>query len=223
MTRSPYLVDIDLIDLEPTRSNDDRKFEVLASNIAQQGGLLHPLVLRQNGDRFIVVEGVRRLKALRWISATHAPCRFVAGKTAEEALLSMIEQRHTLGLDDFTIAAALDRAVYRYHISLEDVATWADAERRELLNAYTLLVRATPALCKAVHDGWVTPGQAVQLAACAPQRQRQYLKNIYTGTQEVSDGSQRGRRLLRRPNEGRRFGAQSTGQRSIQEAGRAGQ
>jgi ParB family chromosome partitioning protein len=182
------MIDIARIDLDPTRLCEGRKVEVLATNIAQHRGLVHPLILRPVGDRFVIVEGARRLRALRWLSAEAAPARFVAGRTAEAALLSMLEAKDILGIDAFTEADAIERAGNHYNLGLSDIAAWAGTSRRYLLDAYSLRLRACPELRSAVVDGWVMPGQARHIAARPVFRQREILKTILLGGREVSDG-----------------------------------
>lgn len=69
---------IPLADIDPSPDNPRKDFEEeplaqLAASIAEQG-LLQPIVVRPKGERFEIVAGERRYRALRLNSATEALC-----------------------------------------------------------------------------------------------------------------------------------------------------
>lgn len=69
---------IPLADIDPSPDNPRKEFEEeplaqLAASIAEQG-LLQPIVVRAKGDRFEIVAGERRYRALKLNKATEALC-----------------------------------------------------------------------------------------------------------------------------------------------------
>ena len=69
---------IPLADIDPSPDNPRKEFEEeplaqLAASIAEQG-LLQPIVVRPRGERFEIVAGERRFRALRLNEATEALC-----------------------------------------------------------------------------------------------------------------------------------------------------
>lgn len=69
---------IPLTDIDPSPDNPRKEFEgeplaQLAASIAEQG-LLQPIVVRPKGERFEIVAGERRFRALRLNEATEALC-----------------------------------------------------------------------------------------------------------------------------------------------------
>ena len=70
-------VSIDLIDESDNirRSFSEEKLQELAASIRQRG-VLKPILVRPDGERFRVIDGWRRLSAANWRSAVRFPFAF---------------------------------------------------------------------------------------------------------------------------------------------------
>lgn len=78
------LKDIVVRDQVRTKFNDDSLHE-LAENI-KVNGLIQPLVLHREGNKFVLICGERRFRAMNLISLPEAPCFILENKTAEELM-----------------------------------------------------------------------------------------------------------------------------------------
>ncbi len=67
-----------------TKFNDDSLRE-LAENI-KVNGLIQPLVLHREGDKFVLICGERRFRAMSLIELPEAPCFILENKTKEELM-----------------------------------------------------------------------------------------------------------------------------------------
>jgi ParB family transcriptional regulator, chromosome partitioning protein len=67
-----------------TKFNDDSLRE-LAENI-KVNGLIQPLVLHREGDKFVLICGERRFRAMSLIEMPEAPCFILENKTKEELM-----------------------------------------------------------------------------------------------------------------------------------------
>jgi ParB family chromosome partitioning protein len=72
------------------RTFDAAAIEALAASIAEVG-LLEPIVVREQGDRFEIVAGERRYRALRRLGWKRAPVRVVALDDAQAQLANAVE------------------------------------------------------------------------------------------------------------------------------------
>jgi ParB family chromosome partitioning protein len=67
-----------------TKFNDESLRE-LADNI-KANGLIQPLVIHRENDKFVLICGERRFRAMQLIPMTHAPCFILENKTTEELM-----------------------------------------------------------------------------------------------------------------------------------------
>ena len=78
------LKDIEVRDQVRTKFNDDSLRE-LADNI-KVNGLIQPLVLHREGNKFVLICGERRFRAMSLIELSEAPCFILENKTKEELM-----------------------------------------------------------------------------------------------------------------------------------------
>jgi ParB family chromosome partitioning protein len=89
LLRGAQLANIQLKDIEVreqvrTKFNDDSLRE-LAENI-KVNGLIQPLVLHREGNKFVLICGERRFRAMSLIELPEAPCFILENKTKEELM-----------------------------------------------------------------------------------------------------------------------------------------
>lgn len=78
------LIDIEVRDQVRTKFNDESLRE-LGENI-KVNGLIQPLVLHREGNKFVLVCGERRFRAMTMIEMDEAPCFILENKTKEELM-----------------------------------------------------------------------------------------------------------------------------------------
>ena len=78
------LKDIEVRDQVRTKFNDESLRE-LADNI-KVNGLIQPLVLHREGNKFVLICGERRFRAMSLIELSEAPCFILENKTKEELM-----------------------------------------------------------------------------------------------------------------------------------------
>ncbi len=79
-----FLKDIEVRDQVRTKFNDESLRE-LGENI-QVNGLIQPLVLHREGNKFVLICGERRFRAMTLIDMKEAPCFILENKTKEELM-----------------------------------------------------------------------------------------------------------------------------------------
>lgn len=89
LLRGAQLANIQLADIEVreqvrTKFNDESLAE-LAENI-KINGLIQPLVLHREGNKFVLICGERRFRAMTLIKMDEAPCFILENKTKEELM-----------------------------------------------------------------------------------------------------------------------------------------
>ena len=129
---------IDPNPLQPRVVFDAGRLQELANSI-QANGIIQPLIVRKNGDRFELVAGERRLRASRMANLTEVPAiiqDYAKGQLLEIALVENIQRED---LNPIETAHALDRLAREMGLSHEDIAGRTGKDRTTITNLIRLL------------------------------------------------------------------------------------
>jgi ParB family chromosome partitioning protein len=144
----------------------------LAQSI-EANGIIQPLIVRANGERYELIAGERRWRASRLAGFTEVPV--VVQTTSNDHLLevSLIENIQREDLNPMEVAQAFDKLHREYHLSHEDIARRTGKDRTSVTNTLRLLkLPADVQLLVAEHR--LSMGHARALLGLAtPEEQRQ--------------------------------------------------
>jgi ParB/RepB/Spo0J family partition protein len=106
-------IPVDAIDETPDPLNsrqryDESSINELASSIREQG-ILQPICVRPNGERYILIFGMRRLKAAIRAGLTEVPCSIQLADDDRAFLLNAIENLHRQQLSGADRVRAMER------------------------------------------------------------------------------------------------------------------
>jgi ParB family chromosome partitioning protein len=157
------LIDVPLDRLDPNprqprEAFDEDALEELAASI-QAVGVLQPIVVRPNGDRFQIVMGERRVRAAKLADLTSIPA--VVRLTEEDSLLrdALIENIHRADLNPLEEAAAYESLLIDFEVTHEELATRIGRSRSGITNALRLL-KAAPSVQRRIAAGTLSAGHA---------------------------------------------------------------
>jgi len=173
-------------DTQPRRRFDDQATEELAASI-RESGVLQPLLVSQDGDRYRLIAGERRLRAARLAGLTSVPV--VVRQTTEEGafLLALVENLQRQDLNPVEQARAFHRLVEEFGLTQDDVARRVGKQRSTVANALRLLKLSEPVL-DAIESGRLAEGTARALIPLSPDQQVEALERIQSqnlNTREV--------------------------------------
>ena len=191
-------LDVGLIDpnpYQPRKHFDEARLSELAESIRQHG-LLQPIVVIPNGERYILVAGERRLRAhklagIPTVRALIAPVDLDDLRMRELALVENIQREN---LNPIELAHAYQELLEVHRITHEGLARIVHKSRSQITNTLRLL-RLSPAAQKRLIDGKITQGHAKMLAGLDPERERVVLDTILGQKLSVRETE----RLLKRP------------------------
>jgi ParB family chromosome partitioning protein len=104
------LIPVDLVDpspFQPRIAFDVDRIEALAENIKEVGGILQPITVRKNGDRFELIAGERRLQAYKLVGLNEIPAIIQDYSDAEAFKMCATENLQREDLAAFEIAKLL--------------------------------------------------------------------------------------------------------------------
>lgn len=135
------MVALDLID--PNKSQPRTEFrseqlQELADSI-RVNGVIQPLIVRKNGERFELIAGERRWRASRIAELTQVPV--VIQEIANDKILqvALIENIQREDLNAIETAIAFDRLAREFNLSHEEVGKRTGKERSTVTNMVRLL------------------------------------------------------------------------------------
>src|SRR5262245_37527094 len=174
---APLDADIDLLapnDLQPRGSVDEARLQELAQSI-RANGLIQPIVVRKEGDRFQIIAGERRWRAAKLAGLLRVPIvvRDVVPGEKSQLELALVENIQREDLNPIDEALAYKRLADQFELTQEQIATAVGKDRATIANHLRLL-RLPDEVRMEVAAGRLSMGHAralLSLAAEAEQRQ----------------------------------------------------
>lgn len=134
-------LDIDRIDpgdVQPRSIFKESKLEELAQSI-RHNGIIQPLVVRHNGDRFQIIAGERRWRAAQKAGLHRVPCIVKQASEENSLELSLIENIQREELNPIEEANAYKKLLERRDLTQEELARRVGKDRSSITNALRLL------------------------------------------------------------------------------------
>jgi len=144
---------------QPRTDFDDASLEALGASI-ESVGLLQPIVVRAEGDGYVLVAGERRLRAVKRLG--HAEIPAVIREHADDATNlteALVENLQREDLNPLEEAAAYQQLLEDIGMTHDDIAARVGKSRSAVTNTIRLLGLPTP-IQKMVIDGDLTAGHA---------------------------------------------------------------
>ncbi|HFC03982.1 MAG TPA: ParB/RepB/Spo0J family partition protein, partial [Nitratifractor salsuginis] len=157
---------------------DPRRLEELGESIRRHG-LLQPVVVIPNGDRWILVAGERRLRAHKLIGAE--TIRAIVADVDLDRLrmreLALVENIQRENLNPIELAEAYRELLEVHGITHEELAAIVHKSRSQITNTLRLLSLSDYAR-KALTEGRLSQGHAKVLLALPEAKQRVLVDTI---------------------------------------------
>lgn len=164
---SVQMVDIDHLEAnrqQPRRRFDDEGIEELSRSI-KETGILQPVLVTRDGDRFRILAGERRVRAARLAGLTRVPVLVKEGlEDRDHLLLALIENVQRRDLTPMEEAESYWHLKDKFGMTQDEIAERVGKDRTTVANAMRLL--KLPAEVRAqVEDGLLSAGHARTLLA----------------------------------------------------------
>jgi ParB family chromosome partitioning protein len=178
----------------PFEVRDDEEMELLANSISSNG-VLNPVILRANGERFEIIAGHRRKYACAKIGVAEVPA-IVREMTREEAIVEMVDsnlhREHILPSEKAkAYKMKMDAMKKRAgrpskenltpvvsNLRTDEIIGEESGESREQVRRYIRLNELVPELLKMVDEGRIALRPAVELSYLTEDEQMDLLETI---------------------------------------------
>ena len=158
-------LDIHLIDTnagQPRKDFDQEKLQELADSIRQHG-VVQPILLRQNGERYVIVAGERRFRAARLAGLEKVPAIVKDLDVAQVMEVALIENLQREDLNPIEEAAAIRFLMQQHDLTQEEVSKRLSKSRPAIANSLRLLTLPEPVQAY-LRNGKLQAGHARALA-----------------------------------------------------------
>lgn len=147
--------------MQPRRVFTESELTDLAASI-RENGLLQPLVVRpvaDASDRFELVAGERRFRALSALEWTDAPVVIREADDETLLVLALVENLQREALNPLEEAEGYEALAERFDMKQADIAKAVGKDRSTVANLLRLL-KLPPSIRKLLEDGSLTQGHA---------------------------------------------------------------
>ena len=154
--------DIDTNPDQPRKTFDEEKLSELAGSIKTHG-IVQPLILYRQGNRFTIVAGERRYRAARLAGLKTVPAVITDKEEHELQEVSLIENLQREDLNPVEEAAAIRFLMVQHNLTQEEVSSRIGRSRPAVTNALRLL-SLPESVQEMLKEGSLTAGHGKMLA-----------------------------------------------------------
>ena len=152
------IFDVDPKANQPRKSFNGESLAQLADSISANG-VLQPILVRKNGDRYEIIAGERRFRASKLAGLNTVPVVIIDATDFESAKFALIENLQREDLNPYEEAQAYSAMIKEYDLSQEEIASQLGKSRSAIANSLRLLDLPDP-IVKMLIDGSLTQGHA---------------------------------------------------------------
>ncbi len=158
-----YIIEIpiSLIDVnkdQPRKTFNEQSIAELASSI-DANGLLQPIALAKNGERYTIIAGERRYRAFRYLNKDKIPA-IIKNLTKQQSMeLALVENIQRSDLNPIEEALAIDSLMKEFGYTQQELSQRLGMSRSALANSVRLLTLPQE-IKKMVMEGVLSNGHA---------------------------------------------------------------
>ena len=158
---------------QPRKTFSQDSIEELAQSI-RADGLIQPILVRRNGQRYTLIVGERRCRAARQAGLTHIQA--IIQEIEEQRILevTLVENIQREDLNPIEVALALNRMIQELGLSHEALATRTGKNRTTITNLLRLL-RLPKDIQELIAEKRISMGHARAIVALEDEEQQRLL------------------------------------------------
>jgi len=175
-------------DYQPRVAFDDAAIDELAQSIKKYG-VLQPLVVSREGDKYMLIAGERRLRASQKAGLATVPVIIRQANEQKRLELALIENIQRQDLNPLELAMAYRRLADEFNLTYDEVAERLGKSRSVVANTVRFL-NLPEEIQRALSDGLVSEGHAkVILGLDSEAKQFELFKKITANKMTVAQAS----------------------------------
>ena len=162
---------------QPRRTFDEAAIDKLAESIVKQG-LLQPINVRKIGpERYEIISGERRWRAVQRAGLTHITAQVLSLSERQSYVAALVENIQREDLNPVEEARAMRRLVDEFGLTHEEMAKSIGRSRTGVTNTLRLL-KLTPEVLSMLVDGRIEAGHARALLGASSIQQVRLAETV---------------------------------------------
>jgi ParB family chromosome partitioning protein len=155
---------------QPRQEFDAAELRSLSESISEHG-LLQPVVVRKQGNRYQLIAGERRLRAAQDAGWAEVPANIIEANDRQTAELAIIENLQRKDLNSLEKAASFQRYLEQYGCTQDELARRLNMDRSTIANLIRLL-ELPEGVQDALRRSEITQGHARALLPLGDEREQ---------------------------------------------------
>lgn len=174
------MVEVALEDIYPNATQPRTYFDETALNELAQSiknlGVIQPITLRKDGDKFEIISGERRYRASKIAGLTSIPAYIRLVNDQELLEMALVENIQREDLDAIEVALTYQRLLDEIGLTQENLSQRVGKERSTITNSIRLL-RLSPDIQQAIREGVISAGHGRAIISVEDENNQQELFN----------------------------------------------
>lgn len=196
------MVEVALEDIYPNASQPRTYFDEKALNDLAQSiknlGVIQPITLRKEGDKFEIISGERRFRASKIAGLQSVPAYIRLVNDQELLEMALVENIQREDLDAIEIALTYQRLLEEIGMTQENLSQRVGKERSTITNSIRLL-RLNPDVQNAIRSGEISAGHGRAIISIEDEaKQNELFQKIIRENLSVRQAEQEAN-LLKNP------------------------
>lgn len=152
------LADIETNPYQPRTEFDQVALDELSESIKVQG-LIQPITVRKNGDKYQLISGERRFRASKLAGLTEIPAYIRTADNQQMLEMALIENIQRENLNAIEVALSFQQMIDECNLKAEQLGERVGKNRTTVAN-YLRLLKLPPAIQASIRDNKISMGHA---------------------------------------------------------------
>ncbi|MRJ10779.1 ParB/RepB/Spo0J family partition protein [Ornithobacterium rhinotracheale] len=162
---------------QPRTYFDETALEELAQSI-REIGIIQPITVRKNGDKFELISGERRYRASQLAGLEQIPAFIRLADDAVMLEMALVENIQREDLDAIEVALSFQRLIEEINLTQEEMSKRVGKNRSTITN-YLRLLKLDPIIQTGIRDGMISMGHGKALIGIeSPEEQLEVYEKI---------------------------------------------
>lgn len=159
---------IDVNKAQPRKTFNKETIETLAQSI-KENGMLQPITVQKTGDRYEIIAGERRYRAVRLLELETIPAIIKELSPQKVCQLALIENLQREDLNPIEAAAAIKALMEDFNLTQQEVSEKIGTSRPNIANALRLL-KLPQSVQDLIMEGKITSGHGRAFAVLEDEK-----------------------------------------------------
>ena len=182
---------------QPRTQFDDEALKELADSIKQLG-VIQPITVKKQGDKYIIISGERRWRASQMVGFSELPAYIREVDDENLHAMALVENIQRQDLNAIEIALGMQRLIEECNLTQEAMADKVGKKRSTVSN-YMRLLSLPSEVQLALKEGIITMGHAKAIASFDEERQLWALKRCIKKSLSVRQAEELARKAATQP------------------------